>query len=669
MSHGRWWLAAGLLALTVVPFAFIDVEGSWYGGWPALGFATGLLLVAGRPRLWAVLGVETLVLGSAVTLSYHASPALGLLAGLTVTLPALFTWWLLTDGGRTRPRLDMVDSLRYHTSTAASAVLCGLMAMSVAGLVLPWPEVLVVGLTALLGALTAQLAVLPLLVGKSRSKAAGGLAELSVERLVLLDVVIGVFWPTTTLPLVFLVFPPLAWAAVRATRRETHVQLFLVCVAVYALTSRGHGPLAAIPSYLPSWLDPALMYVFLAALCYLIVPLTLTVERLVSITGHASRAATTVARLLDSATHTLFIATDERGLITHYNTGAQRALGYSESEVLGNSPAMFHTDDEVLRQAAHFGVSPDYRSVLLAQAARGDRRDWALRRKDGSGRMASLSISAVTDASGGVVGHITAGEDITERLRAEAALTTALTREHSSVVRLQEVDHVKQELVSNVSHELRTPITSISGYAELLSDGALGELNRAQIDAVLRIERNTSRLGLLVEDLLTLSRAEADSLELERAEIDLREVASEGYELLEDLVRNRDLEVALDVPPEPVRVLGDRHALERVVINLLGNAIKFTPDSGHATLTVRAAPSGPELIVSDSGMGIAEKDQEHLFTRFFRTSAAAEHAIQGTGLGLSIVHAIVSQHGGAVAVDSAPGQGTTIVVTFPGVAC
>jgi len=233
------------------------------------------------------------------------------------------------------------------------------------------------------------------------------------------------------------------------------------------------------------------------------------------------------------------------------------------------------------------------------------------------------------------------------------------------VQRLVEVDNVKQDLVSNVSHELRTPITSISGYAEVLVDGSLGELNKEQVDAVRRIERNTGRLGLLVEDLLTLSRAESGPLDLDHGELDLREVVAEAFDLLEDLIRARALDVRLELPEEPVTVLGDAPALERVVMNLMSNAIKFTPDGGRVTLTVRTSEAGAELLVSDTGIGIPEHDQEHLFTRFFRASAANEQAIQGSGLGLSIVHALVVQHGGTVSVVSHPGEGTTVTVRLP----
>jgi signal transduction histidine kinase len=121
----------------------------------------------------------------------------------------------------------------------------------------------------------------------------------------------------------------------------------------------------------------------------------------------------------------------------------------------------------------------------------------------------------------------------------------------------------------------------------------------------------------------------------------------------------------MELPAEPVPIVGDAPALERVVMNLLSNAIKFTPDDGRVTVEVSQNGEGALLVVSDTGMGISDEDQQHLFTRFFRSTAATEQAIQGTGLGLSIVHSIVSQHGGAVSVDSAAGKGTKVTVVLP----
>jgi PAS domain S-box-containing protein len=667
MSQGRGAQYVVLLALIGIPLAVPGLQTTAFGGWPALGVAVALLLLAGERHRWVALAAMTVVISAALTHSYEVPLWQGLLGSLSVTGPALLSSWLLgvTDHGQLR--LPEVSIVRYHVATGLGALLCALMsAVTVITLMSPRD----VGLTALmafLAGLTAQLVVLPLLM-RARGDRRGDASqlELSLERLLLALVLAIVFWPHAGLGVAFMALPLLAWAALRASRREAHLQLFVVGVVAYTLTFLGHGSLVDAPrDGMPGPLAPALLYLYLAAAAVLTVPLALTVERLVAVTGQATRAATTLERMLSASTGSLFIATDAGGRITHYNSGAEQTLGWTPEEVLGRSPEMFHTPEEVARAAASFGVPPVHSQVVLAQVASGARRDWEFRCKDGSTRITALSLSEINDPSGKVLGYIGTGEDITERMRAQEALITALDREHSSVLRLQEVDHVKQELVSNVSHELRTPITSIAGYAELLADGDLGELNRLQVDAVRRIERNTSRLGLLVEDLLTLSRAESNQLEFVTEELDLRRVAGEAHYLLEEVIRTRHLDVRVVVPDAPVSVNGDGSALERVALNLLSNAVKFTPDGGSVTVTVEPSGKDATMTVSDTGMGITEEDQQHLFTRFFRASAATENAIQGTGLGLSIVHAIVTRHGGDVTVESAPGRGTSVRVLLP----
>ncbi len=666
MPVARWARYGALLLLVAVPVSVPGLQTTSYGGWPAAGIAVVLFLAAGRRDRWAVVAAATLVVGSALAVSYDVAVWLGWLGGLSVTLPALLTAHLLEPKGRPRLWLENVQVVPYHLITALSGLACGL-ASALTVIVIESPRhVLLTGLMSFLAALTAQLTVLPLVMRSPRDRVApAGQVELTVERVLLVGVMWAVFWPDSRLGIAFLVFPLLGWAALRASRRETHVQLFAVAAAAYVLTFLGHGPLAKGMKGLPDDLAPALLYLFIAAACYLTVPLSMTVERLVRVTDQATRAASTIERMLDSATGTLFIATDVLGQITHYNSGAANALGYTFEEVVGHSPKMFHTADEIARQAQHYGVPPDHNQVVLAQVGSGERRDWEFRHKDGSVRITSLSLSEILAPSGYVQGYIATGEDITERMRAQEVLEAALDREHASVLRLQEVDHVKQELVSNVSHELRTPITSISGYTELLAEGDLGDLSPPQVDAVERIGRNTERLGVLVEDLLTLSRAEAGELALAGDEVDLRAAVREAYDLMQEQGLSRSLGTRLRLPETPVVVRGDGAALERVAVNLISNAVKFTPDGGRVTVRVKVEDDRAVLEVADTGMGIPEQDQEHLFTRFFRAPAATEQAIQGSGLGLSIVHAIVTRHAGEVTVASTLGVGTTVRVLLP----
>ena len=147
--------------------------------------------------------------------------------------------------------------------------------------------------------------------------------------------------------------------------------------------------------------------------------------------------------------------------------------------------------------------------------------------------------------------------------------------------------------------------------------------------------------------------------------VDLRKVISAGCAVVAPALEKRALELDLDLPDEPVPFLGDRDMLERVVINLVGNAVKFTPEEGRVAVSLRVGREWLVLEVADNGIGIPLQEQDQLFTRFFRSSLAQESAIPGSGLGLSIAHAIVEQHGGSMSVESAPGSGTTFQVRLP----
>ncbi|KQT89188.1 hypothetical protein ASG49_15390 [Marmoricola sp. Leaf446] len=657
--------AVVLLVLLAAP-AVVEGYSRAYAGWPAYGFAVLVLLDVPRGRRRWAAAVLLVLCTPSLAYSYDVSLPAALVGAAGLTLPALFVASHLLRGGHPRPggRVE-VASTHYLGVTLLGALLNSLLPTAV-GIGDGIPAGLVAGVVSFVAAATAQLVVLPLVVHTSDRPAAAGRVELWAQRLALAAVFLAVFWPRSAVGLAFLVLPAVGWGAVRATQREAHLQTFLVCVGAFTLNLLGRGPYAdPAPDGLSEAASAALVYAFVLAVCFGTVPLAFVVSRLSSMTSYAERSSSAIELMLESATGTLFIAVDETGRTTHWSAGAERLLGWTSEQMLGRSPAEINPQEEVDRHAAHFAVPPTHAAVLHAMVDTGERRDWAYRHRDGGTVMVSLTISQITEPSGRVAGYIASGEDATERIETQRTLEAALERERESVLRLQEVDHVKQELVSNVSHELRTPITSISGYAELLVDGSLGELTRQQLDALGRIERNTTRLGLLVEDLLLLSRAEAGHLQLERRPTDLRHVAQESHDLVGPTVAARDLELTLDLPDSPVTVLGDPDALERVVTNLTGNAVKFTPDGGRVTVTVSRSGRDALLIVSDTGIGISEEEQAQLFTRFFRSSRVVEEAIQGTGLGLSIVDAIVTRHGGTVRVTSALDRGTRVTVALP----
>jgi PAS domain S-box-containing protein len=380
-------------------------------------------------------------------------------------------------------------------------------------------------------------------------------------------------------------------------------------------------------------------------------------------TAEAGRATATVSGILDAAHNTVLIAMDPEFRVSHFNVGAEQLLGYSESEVVGRTVSAYLDPAEVRRHAATLGVEPEPGLVAAAMVRAGGHHDWTLPARTGEHRVLSLSFTEIRD-DGRLIGYLCAGDDVTGRMRTEVALTEALRREHESVARLEEADRVKDEVVSTISHELRTPIASIRGYVELLADRELGELTDRQADAVSRVLRNTDRLSALVGDLLDLDRAQSGSLPLSRRATDLARVTRDAWDAIEQLARGRELALSLQADDE-VPVLGDPDALERVVLNLGSNAVKFTGDGGSVTVWVGRSGDRAVLRVSDSGMGISSDEQPHIRNRFFRSTEAYRHAIPGTGLGLSIVDAIVSGHDGRLEFDSSPGRGTTVTVSLP----
>lgn len=248
------------------------------------------------------------------------------------------------------------------------------------------------------------------------------------------------------------------------------------------------------------------------------------------------------------------------------------------------------------------------------------------------------------------------------------ALEHAALFEHQLriVERLQELDRQKTDFMSTVSHELRTPLTSIAGYAELLCDGDAGPVTPAMASMLEVVQRNTVRLRSLIEDLLTLSRIESGTYRSEAAVLVVADLVCSVELTVRPQADQAGVDLAVDAGPRGLAVHGDEMQLERVLLNVLSNAVKFTPAGGRVRLAVGADAEGwVTLTCADTGIGIPLAEQEHVFGRFFRASNATAQAIPGTGLGLVIVQGIVERHGGVLELDSAEGEGTTVVVRLP----
>ncbi len=233
------------------------------------------------------------------------------------------------------------------------------------------------------------------------------------------------------------------------------------------------------------------------------------------------------------------------------------------------------------------------------------------------------------------------------------------------VTTVKNLEAVRKEFVANVSHEFRTPLAIINGYLETLIDGALDD--RPMAEKFLKVmHKNGTRLTLLIEDLLTISRMEHRSARLDLGPTNLRESISQVLERLEPAIREGHAQVFVDWPDEIGLVEADAHRLEQVFSNLIENALRYGPaQNTRVEIRARQVVEDIEIVFSDNGPGIPLEDQPHIFERFYRVHKDRSRVAGGTGLGLSIVKHIVHAHGGEVSVESTPGAGASFLVRLP----
>jgi signal transduction histidine kinase len=250
----------------------------------------------------------------------------------------------------------------------------------------------------------------------------------------------------------------------------------------------------------------------------------------------------------------------------------------------------------------------------------------------------------------------------------QAMLTRTLDGQERVVARLEALDRSKSDIIGTVSHEMRTPLTSISGYVELVLDGEGGEVPDDAKDMLRVVDRNTRRLQSLVADMLMMTRLDSGEPPA-REPIDIATLVAGAAASLRPYADARDVELAVGAAPAAT-VDGDAGQLERVLTNVVENAVKFTPAGGTVTVDVHPAtgPTGRPavmVVVADTGMGIPADALPHVFDRFFRAANAQSEVVPGTGLGLAIVREIVQAHGGEVTVSSVLAEGTTFRIALP----
>jgi len=229
---------------------------------------------------------------------------------------------------------------------------------------------------------------------------------------------------------------------------------------------------------------------------------------------------------------------------------------------------------------------------------------------------------------------------------------------------LETASRHKSEFLANMSHELRTPLNAIIGFSEVLAEGMFGDVNGKQAEYLADILESGRHLLSLINDILDLSKIEAGRMELEPSSFHLPTAIDNTLILVRERAQRRDIRLACTVDDHLGTIRADERKVKQVLLNLLSNALKFTPEGGNVDVRARANDGVAELSVADTGVGISPEDQQAVFEEFRQVGAAAKKT-EGTGLGLAISRKLIELHGGRLWVESTLGAGSTFTFTLP----
>ena len=352
--------------------------------------------------------------------------------------------------------------------------------------------------------------------------------------------------------------------------------------------------------------------------------------------------------LISNATDIITIL-DADGVVQDQSPSIEHLLGYDPEGLLGrNGFELVHPEDRAATRAAF--------SRTLADPVAVPTVEFRVRHAGGEWRwLAATGANLLADPD--VAGVVINSRDVTDRKIAECELRQALEA-------AQAANRATNQFLALMSHELRTPLQSVLGYAELLllNDGR--GLSSDQAEDVQAIRRGAERVVALVGQMLDLSRMEAGQLTLEIKPMRLAEVIEQVRQDAAPLAAAKGLELAVTVPPDLPMISGDAERVRQIVLNLVGNAVKFT-EAGTVSIDVRRVHGGLQVAVSDTGIGIAPDALPHIFMEFRQAEAGLTRRYNGAGLGLAIAKRLAEQHGGHLGVTSQPGAGSIFTLVLP----
>jgi len=327
------------------------------------------------------------------------------------------------------------------------------------------------------------------------------------------------------------------------------------------------------------------------------------------------------------------VVVDDKGKVIMMNPAAEKLLGTSKKNKIGKEVTE-NLSDEHLISLSKDGPDQDKKEIEVVSGQADTKK------------VLRASSAVIEDGNGQTVGMVSVLSDITKQ---------------------KELDRMKSMFVASVTHELRTPLLAIGKSIALMLTKTTGELTEAQEHFLAIADRNLKRLSTLINSLLDLSKLEAGKMEIKPEPSSIDKVIKESVDGLDVWAQSKHIRINRNIQDDLPNINIDADRITQVLINLLGNSIKFTPQQGN--ITVEAAMQGDnmavEISIKDSGAGIAKEDLPKIFSKFYQSSERITSDINGTGIGLSIAKEIVSLHGGKIWVESEKGQGARFVFTLP----
>jgi PAS domain S-box-containing protein len=642
--------------------------------WPPSGIALAALLVLG-PRLWPGVWI-----GSALAnLSIDASLPSAIIIATGSTLQALVLSALLRRHVGIPYRFRHVQQVvKFVALCALGATIAPTVALIPLWLLYPLPgaDLLANWSTWWQGDTSGILIFTPLILSWSVRGTVQWTPRRVLEGLLLAALLLAATHVAfgSDSGRTFVIVPLIVWAAFRFGQREVTTAIAVVCaLALWYTLSDESGPFAAAP------LNESLLLLlaFISTvvftglvLCAVISELNRAMgglqSRVLERTRMLSESERRFRLMVESVIDYAIFMLDSDGRVASWNAGAQRILGYSADEIVGESLSQFYSREELERG------EPQLELEVAKAEGRFEQEGWRVR-KDGSTFWANAVVTAVRDDTGKLLGFAKVTRDLTERNRVEAELIR-------SKVAAEKASEAKSQFLANMSHELRTPLNSLLILARLLADNVGGNLTTNEVQFAQTIHASGMDLLSLINDLLDLAKIESGALTtVNVAPGRLDELREDLERTFGQVAQGKGLQFSIFIDPAlPPLVNTDMGRLKQVLKNLLANAFKFTKE-GRVSLAIAPAQSGwtpghgrldaarsvIAFSVADTGIGIPADKQRIIFEAFQQADGTTSRQYGGTGLGLSISRELTRLLGGEIRVSSDPGKGSTFELYLP----